>query len=405
MTTALPGATKASPQLPASSTQQFDVAIIGAGIAGASAASALSRAGLNVALIDFRDRHPADFRAEKIGERQIEFFDSFGLGAAARDQLTAFDGVWVRRFGRIVEKSHKREYSSPYGDLVNALRDALPAAIKQFVARVVEVRTNDEHQEVELADGRVISSRLLVVATGLGEAIRNKLGVGRVMRSRAHSVVGGFDLANPVSDFPFPSLVWMTERPSDKTAYLSLFPMGDRIRANLFLYRAPDDPWCMQFRKDPAASLRELLPAFERTFQPMVIQGPVQFRPNDIATASNHRQAGFVLIGDAFFTTCPVTGTGMDKALNDVDRLRQLVPQWLATPGMSAEKTGQLYDDPVKQQVDSASLDLSLRERAARMDDSLSGSILRFRRNVLRRSAYRAMNVIEGVTPLQFSHH
>lgn len=396
--------TTASPQMPVSPAGQFDVAIIGAGVAGASTASALFQAGLSIALIDFRDRHPPDFRAEKIGERQVAFFESFGLGDAAHRQLMPFDGVWVRRFGRVVEKGSKREFSSPYGDLVNALRDALPGNIEKFVGRVTEVRTGEERQEVELADGRRIVARLLVVATGLGDIIRNKLNVGRTVRSAAHSVAAGFDLANPISDFPFPSLVWWTERPADQSAYLALFPMGDRMRANLFLYRAPDDPWCKRFRLNPAASLRELLPAFERTFKPMVVEGPVQFRPVDIAFASNERQPGFVLIGDAFFTTCPVTGTGMDKALNDADRLRQLVPQWLATSGMSAEKIAAFYDDPVKRQVDGASLDLALRERAARMDETMFGRIIRFRRNVVRRSVYRAKSVIDGITPLQLSH-
>lgn len=388
-----------------SATSQFDVTIIGAGVAGASAASALSRSGFSVALIDFRDSHPPDFRAEKIGERQVGFFDSFGLGEAARRQLTAIDGVWVHRFGRIVEKSEAREYSSPYGDLVNALRDALPAGIHQVIGRITEVRTNAERQQIELSDGQVISSRLLVVATGLGESIRNKLGIGRIVRSPAHSVVAGFDLANPVSDFAFPSLVWITERPADKAAYLSLFPMGDRIRANLFLYRAPNDPWCTQFRKTPTASLREFLPAFERLFRAPIVDGPVQLRPNDITVARNHRQPGVVLIGDAFFTTCPVSGTGMDKALNDVERLQQLVPQWLATPGMDADKIRQFYDDPVKQQIDAASLDLSLRERAVRMDHTLGGSMLRLRRNVFRRGAYRARSVLGGLPPLQLSNH
>ena len=33
-----------------------------------------------------------------------------------------------------------------------------------------------------------------------------------------------------------------------------------------------------------------------------------------------------------------ITGTGIDKALNDVDVLRRLVPAWLKTPGMETDK-------------------------------------------------------------------
>jgi 2-polyprenyl-6-methoxyphenol hydroxylase-like FAD-dependent oxidoreductase len=375
-------------------TSAFDVAIIGAGVAGTSAASALSLAGLSVALIDFRDQHPPDFRAEKIGERQVAFFDAFGLGPAARRQLTAFDGVWVHRFGRIVERNAKREYSSPYGDLVNALRKALPPQVEMIVGRVAHVRTSIDRQEIEFGDGRTLSARLLIVATGYGENIRNQLGMRTRMISPKHSLGIGFDLDNPISAYPFASLVWITERPADQAAAITLFPMADRMRANLFLYRPPDDPWSMAFRRDPAAGLLELFPQFARTFPAMKVSGHVAVRPMDLMQVENYRQAGVVLIGDSFLTTCPVSGTGIDKALNDVDRLRRIAPSWFATTGMAAEKVGQFYDDPVKRSVDAAGLRLSLRERAIRMDHGPVAFARRLRRNVLRRGAYRVRDVL-----------
>lgn len=394
-----------SPPRPGTASEPRDILIVGAGLAGISTAAALAGRGLRITLIDFRDSHPPDFRAEKIGEKQVVYFDKFGLGHGARRQLDSFDGVWVHRFGRIVEKGHGREYSSPYGDLVNALRGDLPAEIEQVTGRVTEVRTSAERQVVDLSDGRSFSGRLLVVATGLGDAIRNKLGIERIVTSPSHSVVAGFDLTNSPSDFPFSSLVWISERPADRMAYLTLFPMGDRMRANLFLYRAPNDPWCMRFRREPDAALRDLLPQLASEFGPIGVQGTVQLRPTDIATVRHHRRDGMVLIGDAFFTTCPVTGTGIDKALNDVDRLQQLVPGWLATPGMAADKICQFYDDPVKQQVDADSLSLALRERAVRVDTTVSGRMLRLRRNVLRRGAYRVRSVLESLSHPQPANH
>lgn len=374
--------------------EAYDVAVIGAGIAGTSAASALTLAGLRTVLVDFRERHPAEFRAEKIGQRQIDFFDAFGLGPAAREQMTAFDGVWVQRFGRIVEKEDKREYSSAYGDLVNALRDALPQSVDRITARVAWARTGDDMQQVGLRDGRVLNARLLVVATGSGDAVRRDLGIERVMKSPGHSTSLGFDLANPATDFPFASLVWMSERPADRMAYLTLFPMAGRMRANLFVYRAVDDPWCASFRADPDETLHRLLPRFASVFTPLQVAGEVQIRPIDIAVVKNHRQPGAVLIGDAFFVTCPVSGTGMDKALNDVDRLRRLVPEWLKTPGMGVQKVNAFYDDPEKQRVDAGSLEIAMRERAVRMDPSFHGTFLRVKRKVLRRAAYRLRDAL-----------
>ena len=69
------------------------------------------------------------------------------------------------------------------------------------------------------------------------------------------------------------------------------------------------------------------------------VVGPVKIRPADLYITENHRQAGVVLIGDAFATSCPAAGTGTDKVFTDVERLCNVhVPNWLATEGMSRAK-------------------------------------------------------------------
>ena len=88
-----------------------------------------------MALIDTRAEFPPAFRAEKIGDVQVDLFGQFGLGAAARSAMTVFDGVWVHRFGRIVERVEKREYAFRYGDLVNALRGGLPGSVRFCACR------------------------------------------------------------------------------------------------------------------------------------------------------------------------------------------------------------------------------------------------------------------------------
>ena len=64
---------------------------------------------------------------------------------------------------------------------------------------------------------------------------------------------------------------------------------------------------------------------------------------------TGYRQAGVVLVGDAFAHTCPVTGTGTDKVFTDVAQLCNVhIPAWLATEGMGVDKIAAFYDDPVK---------------------------------------------------------
>jgi 2-polyprenyl-6-methoxyphenol hydroxylase-like FAD-dependent oxidoreductase len=380
---------------PALPPREVNIVVIGAGTAGTSAASALAQQGLSVALIDAHETHQPDFRAEKIGPQQMDYFEAFGLGPAAYAHMTAFDGVWVHRFGRIIEKKPTREYSSEYPDLVNALRRGLSRDVEVAVGRVDTVETSTDRQHVRLADGRQYSGRLLVVATGLGDAVKRKLGIEREVMSAAHSLSFGFDLANARDAFPFPSLIWTVERPEDQGAYLGLFPIGDKWRGNLFVYRQVNDPWSKQFRIDPSRALHDFLPGFEPLFGRVEIKTPVSARPIDLARSTNYLRPGLVLIGDAFLTVCPITGTGIDKALNDVDVLRRLVPAWLKTPGMEADKIAAFYDDPVKQERDAHALKISWRARSMRMERGLMWTARRLRSAVLVNNAYRMKALLE----------
>ncbi|QZO01029.1 FAD-dependent oxidoreductase [Chenggangzhangella methanolivorans] len=263
-----------------------DVAIIGAGAAGATAAGMLAKRGISVALIASHHRHPPEYRAEKIGEAQIAMIDEAGLGAAARSVFTAFDGCWLRRFGHIVERDPKREYGGDYGAVVDAMRGALPAGVAQIVGRVETIETGPDQQFLRLADGRSVRSRLLVMSTGLSEAALKKAGMSRDVYSRHHSLTAGFDLSRPPSDFPFPSLVWAGDGPSDKLAYLTLFPIGNAMRANLFVYRSPFEDWTRELRDDPNRTLNEMMPAFRREYGELAVSGPVMIRPIDLARSS-----------------------------------------------------------------------------------------------------------------------
>ena len=101
------------------------------------------------------------------------------------------------------------------------------------------------------------------------------------------------------------------------------------------------------------------------------VAGEVKIRPVDLYATSGHRQAGLVLVGDAFSTSCPAAGTGARKAINDVERLCNVhIPRWLATPGMDASKIAGFYEDPVKRACDEASLAKAFDLRAFSLDPS-----------------------------------
>jgi 2-polyprenyl-6-methoxyphenol hydroxylase-like FAD-dependent oxidoreductase len=364
-----------------------DVLIIGGGLAGVCAATAAVRQGFSVTLVSAQDRHPPDFRGEKLGEHELRLFEKVGVGVAAYRQMEAFDGVWTHRFGHLVDKLDTREYSSDYSDLVNALRDAMPTQIDQIVARVAAVTTSEDVQTVTLGDGRTLRGRLLVVATGLGDSVRRMVGVEREIVRPMHSLCCGFDLVEPPSAYPFISLVWSDERIDRTVSYLSLFPMGGKVRGNLFIYRRPDEAWTRDFRADPTSVLHRTFPLFERRFGTWTVDGPAIARPVDLVQVRKHEQPGLVLIGDAFSVVCPSTGTGVGKVLIDVDRLcNHYLPQWLATAGMGLEKIAAFYADPVKTAFENRAWSRSQTSRDIKLAPGLYWNLRRLRSATLGRA-------------------
>jgi 2-polyprenyl-6-methoxyphenol hydroxylase-like FAD-dependent oxidoreductase len=332
-----------------------DIAIIGGGLAGSTAAAMLGRAGVAAILVDPHRTYPPDFRVEKLGGgEQIERFRKTGLAEAILRKTTVAEETWIARFGHLLDKAPRQQFGIMYDTLVNTIRAEIPGEVETIFAKAVSVAPSRDRQRVTLSSDETISARLVVVANGLNVGLRKTLGIERHVVSPSHSISIGFDVA-PLgrSAFEFPSLTYFSERPSDRIPYLSLFPIGERMRANLFAYREIGDPWLRELRLAPAKTLNAALPRLAQITGDFTVTGEVKIRPADLCVNAGYRRAGLVLVGDAFETTCPVTGTGTDKVFVDVERLCNVhIPAWLATEGMDATKIASFYDDPLKQACD-----------------------------------------------------
>jgi 2-polyprenyl-6-methoxyphenol hydroxylase-like FAD-dependent oxidoreductase len=370
---------------------RFDVAVVGAGLAGSCLAGALARAGIRVALIDAqagRGDGRRDFRAEKFGADQMALFEGLGFGPALAACTTATEEVAVVRYGRLSYREAAREWGAHYPVLVGAVRSALPAGLL-LPGRVADLDLGPERQVLALGDGGRIEARLVVLATGLGQALQARAGITKRALSPRHSLAVGFDMAAPRDRYPFPALTYFSERFGGRDAYLTLFPLEGVMRANLFCYRDPGEAWVAELRRDPEATVRAMMPRLSRHCPDLAIAGPLEVRPIDLARAEGVERDGVVVIGDAFQTACPIPGTGIGKLLTDADRLARVhVPAWLATPGMGRDKIAAFYADPVKRACDAQSLRASLYARGLAVE---TGALWRARRlrNRVARTAIR----------------
>jgi 2-polyprenyl-6-methoxyphenol hydroxylase-like FAD-dependent oxidoreductase len=358
-----------------------DIAVIGGGLAGSTATAMLGRAGISAVLVDPHASYPPDFRVEKLsGDEQIERFRKTGLLDAV--VATVADENWIARFGHLLDKAPRQQIGFLYDTLVNAIRAEIPPSVERVVAKATSIATSADRQKVVLSTDETISARLVVIANGLNVGLRHMLGIERHVHSSCHSISIGFDIA-PLGRkaFPFPALTYFSERPSDRIPYISLFPIGAAMRANLFVYRDFDDPWLREFRRAPVETLTSALPRLKRITGSFAVSGDVKIRPVDLCANTGYRRAGIVLVGDAFETTCPVSGTGTDKVFTDVERLCNVhIPAWLASDGMDESKIAAFYDDPVKRACDEWAMEKAYSFRAVSIDPDFYWALARWAR-------------------------
>ena len=363
-----------------------DVAIIGGGLAGSTAAAMLGRAGIPALLVDPHLIYPPELRCEKLAGEQLDLLRKTGLAEATLSAATLDGEVWEARFGYVVARKPSDQHGVMYDTLVNTMRAQIAPDVETIHAKAIAISNSAERQKVVLSNGEEISARLVVIANGLNVGLRHLLGIKRRVISECHSITLGFDV-EPVgrAAFDFPALTYWPKRPDSRMAYLTLFPVGDAMRANFMVYRDMTDPWLSGFRQAPEQTMLAQMPGLQRMMGQFRVSGPVKIRPADLCVTDGYLQPGIVLVGDAFSTSCPAAGTGTTKVFTDVERLCNVyIPRWLSTDGMDIEKIAGFYDDADKRACEAQSLAKAYHLRSLSIDNALSWRARRWARFALR---------------------
>src|ERR1700676_3038670 len=121
-----------------------DVAIVGGGLAGSTAAAMLGRAGIAAILIDPHTVYLRDLRCEKLGGAQLDLLRKTGFAEAVLRVATHDGQVWISRFGYLVDIRPSDQYGILYDTLVNTMRGEVLFSVEIMHAKATSISTSRE---------------------------------------------------------------------------------------------------------------------------------------------------------------------------------------------------------------------------------------------------------------------
>ncbi len=369
----------------------YNAIIVGGGFAGAAAAAVLGRRIGKIAVVDLHETFPFEYRAEKIGGEQIAQLRRLGLLDAILPRTTSVKNMVNMRGGMLVDRREVNEFGIFYHEMVAALRSQIPADVEQIIGRVADIETSAASQTVTLADGRRLKGRLVILATGVSDAIRRNIGVTRTIVQKNQCFTAGWSVTPPATGFPVPALTCYSNRSGDGVDYVSFFPIGDIMRANFFMFADPRHPVIARFKADAMDAISSLIPGLRDLLADCALSDGPNLYSVDLYRCDNVHRDGIVLIGDAFRTSCPAVGSGLTCALNDIECLADIAPHWFETAGMDRMKIAHFYDNPAKTAQDAKAHALARARRQAATDTGLlnvSRRNIRFAARVVRDRLY-----------------
>ncbi len=311
---------------------QVDVAIVGAGVVGATCALALAKLGLEVVLVEGRE--PPRWSAENPDLRVYAFAPD---NAALLQECGVWDAVLA---ARAPAYRRMRVWDAAGGDelafdadalgreqlgwiiennlLVDRLWAALPAAGVRLhcPARVESMEQDEEGVRLRLDNGPRVDARLAIAADGADSTLRELAG----LQVSAHDYAQRGVVAFVDTEASNEATAWQRFLPSGPLAFLPFVDGRSSI-----VWTLPDSEAERVLALDDDAFNRELTLAFAaRLGEVRVVSKRAAF-PLRRQLAESNIAGKVLLMGDAAHVVHPLAGQGVNLGLRDVARWRDLV--------------------------------------------------------------------------------
>src|ERR1700729_3421548 len=162
------------------------VAIIGGGIGGLTAANALSRAGIEVAVYEAAAELKEIGAGVALHPNAMKVLHAIGVEDNVRKVAGRSQWQVVRpwKTGRLIPKTSRQQQAASFGtegatvhraDLLDVLAEALPPGIVTLGKRCTQVRPDGDVAVARFADGTQIEADIIVGADGIHSPVRASL--------------------------------------------------------------------------------------------------------------------------------------------------------------------------------------------------------------------------------------
>lgn len=310
------------------SSDIVDVAIVGAGLVGASLALALAPAGLRVALVEPRvfAEPPADWdsRIYAISPGSAAFLATLGVWDAdhnariARvEHMRIFGDERGAAMAFSAYEAGLRElaFIAESGRLQAALWQQLAAAPHVTLycpASCVSLTQHADAAEIALENGQTLRARLVVGADGAHSWVREQAGIKAHARAYGQwGVVANFECALPHHQTAYQ---WFRA-----DGVLALLPMpGNRVS---MVWSAPDQHAQALMAMDAAALALCVSDAGENTLGPLQVITPAAAFPLTLQRVDALVRPRLALVGDAAHNVHPLAGQGVNLGFRDASAL------------------------------------------------------------------------------------
>lgn len=310
-----------------------DVAIVGAGMVGASLALRLSKEGFDVALIESREpplwnaSDEIDLRVVAIAPSSVDFLNRVGAwNAITSSRVSSYRkmNVWdsIAPGELTFDAAESGEASLGYIVENRLIQSALwqelqRAKIALRVPAKVEATESDGYRRtLTLDDGTTLNARLVVAADGAESTLRDMLRIDTNTRDYEQRAI----VAHVKTERAHESTAWQRFLPNATLAFL---PLADG-RASI-VWSVPTNEAERLLALDDVAFCRELGAAFDFRL------GAIEATTKRVAIALRMRLAKtyiaprFVLIGDAAHVVHPLAGQGVNLGLRDASELADIL--------------------------------------------------------------------------------